>query len=88
MATNQLHNGANRSLDVNSVVAKYSDKTSGTTNRWKLDKSCVIAHDGLEIFGTVSHHPIQLPWENCSISGNDALTLAKKQSCQGLETKS
>ena len=77
MTTNQLHNRANGALDVNSVVAKYSNKTSGTTDRWKLDKSCVIAHDGLEILGTVSHHPIQLPWQNCSISGDDALTLAK-----------
>ncbi|SRR6266478_8002417 len=68
MATNQLHNGANSALDVNSVVAKYCNKTSGTTNRRELDKSCIITHDGLEIFCTVSHHPVQLPWENCSIS--------------------
>jgi len=83
MATNQLHTGANGALDVNPVVANYSNKTGGTTDRWKLDKSCVIVHDGLEIFGTVSHHPIQLPWEDCSISGNDTLTLAKSISVRG-----
>jgi hypothetical protein len=83
MATNQLHNGANGALNVNSVVAKYSNKTSGTTDRWKLDECCVIAHDCLEIFGTVGHHPVQLPWENCSISGNDALTLTKSNRVRG-----
>ena len=58
MTTNQLHDGTNGALDVNSVVAKYSNKTSRTTDRGELNESCVIAHNGLEILGAVGHHPV------------------------------
>jgi hypothetical protein len=41
------------------MVSEYGDEAGRAAYRWKLDKRGIVAHDGLEVFGSVEDHPVE-----------------------------
>lgn len=63
-----LHDRANGSLDVDSVIPVDRDQTCLATDDGEIDESAVIIHAELDLFETFRQNPVKLAWENGSVS--------------------
>lgn len=56
--TNELHDRANCSLDVDPVISKDGDQACRAADGRELNKCGIIIHDHLEVLGAIRDHPI------------------------------
>lgn len=76
-STHKLHYSSDRPLDIDPVIAIYSNQARRTADGWELDKSRVVGHDRLEVFSPIKNHPIELARNDDSVARDNVLTLCK-----------
>ena len=68
LITHQLHDRANGTLDVDSVISEDRDQTRRAAQSGELNIGRIIAHDSPQVFCSVSDHPVQLAGKNSCVS--------------------
>lgn len=71
----ERHHGTYCPFNGRAVVAIHGAARRQAAKRWKGDIRPLILHDGVEVVKPLREHPVELAWEDCSISGNDDLAL-------------
>lgn len=78
-STNQLHDGTASTLNIDTMIAEYTDKTGLTSDGGKINVGPVVGHDRLELVQTLEQHPIELARKDCGISRNKRFTLTRRE---------
>ena len=74
--THKLHYSSNRPLDIDPVIAIYSNQAGRAADRRELNKSRVVGHDGLEIISPIENHPVEFARNDDCVARDDVLTLS------------
>lgn len=54
----QLHDGADRPLDMNAIVAEHADQAGLTADGGEIDECPIVFHESLEVVSSVRQHPV------------------------------